>query len=246
MASGELLELFTEIRLPDPEDAVIEQVRTLVREGHLKGGDRLPSERRLEGRLGLTRNVISRAFRRLESYGILRTLPQSGTYLAALSAEALDGLIANVLRLDDAQLEPLTETRAVLEAYAAELAAARVGTTAGEEALEALGESVRRLKEHIALDRVHYDEDMVFHLRLAAASGNPVLKSVLTRLIVSSMELLDLREEGMDRERLLARLGRAAIEHGAVVDALRRGDAPAARQAILTHFEAAGEFLGNP
>lgn len=239
MGTEDLIEVFKAIQLPDPEEAVIEQVRTLVREGRLKGGDRLPSERRLEERLGLTRNVISRAFRRLESYGILRTLPQSGTYLAELSAEALDGLIANVLRIGEAELGPLTRTRAVLESYAVEL----VVEQATDAEIAALDESVKRFREHIEADRVHYDEDMVFHLKLAAASGNPVLKSVLTRLIVSSMELLDAREAAMAREELLGRLTRAAAEHGAIVIALQARDRESARRAIISHFESADSFL---
>ncbi len=237
----DLLSLFSEIRLEDPEDAVIEQIRGLVLAGKLQGGDRLPSERRLEERLKLTRNVISRAFRRLESFGILKTLPQSGTYLAHLSVEALDGLISNVVRLDEGQIGPLTGTRAVLESYAVELIIAG----ASDADIGAIAESVRRFREHVEAKEVHFDEDMVFHLKLAAASGNPVLKSMLTRLIVSSMELLNAYEASMGREALLGRLRQAVLEHAAVVAALEARDLPAARTAIAAHFAAAGGFLSR-
>ncbi|CAB1081466.1 hypothetical protein D1AOALGA4SA_9118 [Olavius algarvensis Delta 1 endosymbiont] len=55
----------------------------------------------------------------LEFYGILKTLPQSATYVAGLGVKALEGLIANVLALDQNDINSLLETREILEINAA-------------------------------------------------------------------------------------------------------------------------------
>ena len=78
----DVLSNFTEIEVEKPVDKIIRQIRELISSGQLRPGDKLPSERQLSERFGLGRTNVRDAIHKLEFYGILKTLPQSGTFVA--------------------------------------------------------------------------------------------------------------------------------------------------------------------
>lgn len=71
---------------PDADTAIFEQLRrgviAAVREGTLQPGSRLPTVRDLAGQLGLAVNTVARAYRELESAGIVETRGRRGTFVA--------------------------------------------------------------------------------------------------------------------------------------------------------------------
>lgn len=98
----QLLNNFKEIVIETPVDKIINQIKHLISTGQLQSGDRLPSERMLSQRLGVGRTQVRDAIKKLEFYGILKTLPQSGTVVAGFGVTALEGLISDVLQLQGA------------------------------------------------------------------------------------------------------------------------------------------------
>lgn len=167
--------LFKEIRIETPVDKIIKQLRELISTGQLKAGDKLPSERKLSEKLGVSRNYVREALQKLEFYGILKTLPQSGTVVAGIGITALEGLISDVLKIENTDFYSLVETRVVLEVEAAKLAAERRTDHDIEEIRKALF-----AYEHIVKsDQPAVEQDLMFHLKIAEASKNTVLKSLM-------------------------------------------------------------------
>ena len=80
------------INIPDTVELVLSQIKDLIAERKLLPGDRLPSEQKIADRMGLSRIPIRKAFARMEIYGLLNTVPQSGSYITNISTEALIGL----------------------------------------------------------------------------------------------------------------------------------------------------------
>ncbi|MEV0601444.1 GntR family transcriptional regulator [Streptomyces sp. NPDC050315] len=72
---------------PEAADAPYEQVRTQIaeqaRSGRLPAGFRLPTVRGLAGELGLAANTVAKAYRALESDGVIETRGRNGTFIAA-------------------------------------------------------------------------------------------------------------------------------------------------------------------
>ncbi|WP_455381867.1 FadR/GntR family transcriptional regulator, partial [Salinispira pacifica] len=157
---------FHEIDVQKPADMIIQQIRALLVDGTLKPGMRLPSERKLAERFGVGRGPIREALKRLEFYGILRTLPQRGTVVARLGVKALEGLISNVLSIEGQDIEGLLETRSVLEIHSARSAAQR----ATETDLESIRESHQEFSSKIGRGEPAIEEDHLFHLKIANAS----------------------------------------------------------------------------
>jgi len=171
----EMIENFTEIKVEAPVDVIIRQIKSLITSGQINPGDKLPSERLLAARFGIGRSYVRDAIRKLEFYGILRTLPQSGTVVSGLGITALEGLITDVLAIEESDFSSLVETRVLLEIKAASLAAQR--RTADD--IVALKNALIQYENKLTKDNVAIEEDLLFHLKIAEASGNKVLKSLM-------------------------------------------------------------------
>ena len=166
---------FKEIIIEKPVDKIIQQIKELISSGKLKPGDKLPSERALSELLGVGRSHVRDAIRKLESYGILKTLPQSGTVVAGLGITALEGLITDVLKMEGRDFHALVETRVLLETNSARLAAQR----RTDDDIVAIANSLTDYEGAVSSDGDSVEYDLLFHLKIAEASKNPVLKSLM-------------------------------------------------------------------
>ena len=154
---------FQEIALEKPSDKIINQIRSLIKSGQLKPGDRLPPERKLVEKFGVGRGHVRDALKKLEFYGILKTLPQSGTVVAGLGVKALEGLINNVLQIEAPDFYSVAETRILLESQAARLAAER---RTSEDIIQ-LTKTLAEYRTKVEDDDPGIEEDLMFHLRIA-------------------------------------------------------------------------------
>ena len=165
---------FQEISLSKPSDKIIDQIRNLIRTGQLNPGDKLPPERKLVEQFGVGRGHVRDALKKLEFYGILKTLPQNGTVVSGLGEKALEGLISNVLQIEDPDFHSLVETRTMLEVKAVSLAAER----RTEEDLVQISNALSEFRKKVELEETGVEEDLMFHLKIAEASKNTVLRSL--------------------------------------------------------------------
>ncbi|MEO0898135.1 MAG: FadR/GntR family transcriptional regulator [Bacteroidota bacterium] len=171
------------------------QIKSLITSGQLKPGDKLPPERQLAEKLGVGRSHVRAAIRKLEFYGILKTLPQSGTKVAGIGITALEGLISDVLRIEDSDFASLVETRVVLEQHAAQLAAER----RTDEDIVNIRKALKAYVEKVEKGEVAIEEDLMFHLAIAEASKNTVLKSlmlIITPDIIHNFNKLEICNDG--------------------------------------------------
>jgi GntR family transcriptional repressor for pyruvate dehydrogenase complex len=223
-----VIDHFREIDLQSPAEIIIQQIKELFSSGVLKPGDRLPPERALAERFGVGRGHIREAIKRLEFYGILKTLPQSGTIVASLGVKALEGLIANVLNLDRNDLESLMEIRFILEIHAAKLAATR----ASEQEVAELRQSHEEFCQQVESGSFALEEDLLFHLKIAECSHNPVLRSLLG-LITPDIITLSRKQDTCRDGRSQA----AVTEHAHVVSAIAAKDPISAATAMQAHMQ---------
>jgi len=236
MVESKLLANFKEIKIESPVDKIIKQTRKLITSGQLKAGDRLPPERKLAEKLGVGRSHVREALRKLEFYGILRTLPQSGTIVAGQGIAALEGLISDVLKVEDSDFASLVETRVLLDTTAASLAAQRRSSEdiiKMQQALEAY--EGKMLQEGQAIE-----EDLMFHLKLVEASKNDVLKSlmlIITPDIISSFIQLDVCRDTRNRKVL--------DEHRIILQHIIDQKPEEASTAMRLHLKEVTEYSNN-
>ena len=223
----DMLDNLQKIVLEKPVDKIINQIRSLISSGELNPGDKLPPERKLAERLGVGRGHVREALQKLEFYGILKTHPQSGTYVAGIGLTALEGLMTDVLKLEPADFTSLVETRVILEVNAAELAAQR----RTEEDIISIEEALKDYEAKIEKGAPAVEEDLLFHLKIVEASKNKALKSLM--MIITP----DIVKKFLDLNVCSAsRFEKTAIEHRKIVDCIKNQESIAAGEAMKEHL----------
>lgn len=229
----DVLSNFTEIEVEKPVDKIIQQIRDLISSGQINPGDKLPSERQLSERLGIGRTHVRDAIRKLEFYGILKTLPQSGTVVAGIGLTALEGLISDVLKLEDSDFFSLVETRVVLEKEACSLAAER----RTEEDLVELQKVLDSFYDKFKTGDPAVEEDFMFHLKIAEVSKNGVIKSLMMIIAPEIMQIyknLKVCSDGIAEM--------TYDEHFDLFDAIKNKDAALASKIMEKHLKGILDF----
>lgn len=159
-------------------DAAIDKIKQMILSGELAPGDRLPKESDLAERLGLSRNSLREAVRALALINVLDVRQGDGTYVTSLEPRLLLDTMSFVLDLhrDDTVLQ-FFEVRRILEPAATAMAA--------EQMTEPEIEELRAILEALPPDPTIEElvaNDLEFHRRIAAGSGNSVLCSFIESL----------------------------------------------------------------
>lgn len=201
---------------------IADQIAGLIEQGVFPPGAKLPGERELADRFGVSRVTVREAAVALQAAGRVDIRAGSGVYVREREAPA-DEALPNVSPFE------LTEARLLFESEAAALAAPIIS----EEDLERLERLVAAMSgddPDISAD----DADRQFHLAIASASGNRAIIHTITSLWRMRTELAEVKAahasicEKDDSSRI--------DEHAAVLDALKRRDAAGARAAMRRHF----------
>lgn len=225
------------IKVESPVDKIIEQLKYLITSGQLKPGDRLPSERALSERFGVGRSYIREALLKLEFYGLLRTNPQSGTYVSGLSISVIENIISDIIKFNKDSFNSLIEARCHLEFSVVKLAAERRTVQDLEEIKEAMEEYEKKMNSGA---ESAVEEDMIFHMKIAKAAKNSVLESMIIFIIPDLIKnIVDNNVCGKDR-------GRKSIqEHRDIYNAIEGGDVEVAESAMIAHLDEIWQISKN-
>lgn len=208
-------------------EEVVTQIHDLIRQGKLKAGDQLPSERELAETFKVSRTSVREALRALETKGLIVSRTGMGNFVAELPIESLVAPLAKLLIQEKDALADIFEMRKLIEPHIASLAAQR--------ATHADIERMKRIldKQSDAVDRgeTGVEADAELHFAIGQATQNQALEKLVSGL----MELLShSREESLqtsDRRR-------ASIEaHQEILSAIERHDKRQAQKTMLHHIE---------
>jgi len=213
---------------------VVAHVRGLIEGGTLRPGDRLPAERDLALQIGVSRPTVRAGLRALAAMGVVQSRHGSGTYIPdgppTLGSEPLRFLAA----LHGFTREEMYEARRILEVGAAGLAAER----ATAEQLATLAEEIASLFATMDQPQRFLVHDISFHRTVAAASGNPIVAS-----LVEMVSALYYERRRQTAEQASPQDHRDAAEmHRRIYQAIRARDAEAARQLMNTHLVQASQY----
>ena len=95
------LELIIKSENSNIQKEIIYKIKELINYKNLEPGDKLPSERMMSEKFGVTRSNIREAIQKLEFYGLLKSIPQSGTFVANIGVIAMNGMIDDILQLPE-------------------------------------------------------------------------------------------------------------------------------------------------
>lgn len=230
------LEITTKNDSTEVINTIIGQIRDLINFKNLEPGDKLPAERMMSEKFGVTRSNVREAIQKLEFYGILISKPQSGTFVADIGVTAMNGMINDIVKLNDPNFKSLVETRILLELKTSRLAALRRTDANLEKMKQALDAYVSKVEK--GEDAVQ--EDLLFHLAIAEACGNDMLNKLMlliTPQIITNFEKFHVCDDDLSFQGIK--------EHQNIFDAIEAQDAKKAKQMMKVHFKMLYQFCYN-
>ncbi len=213
--------------LASKEKLIIAEIKSLINLKNLEPGEKLPSERLLAERINVTRGSIRNAIQKLEYYGILKSMPQSGTFIADIGRTAMNGMIDQILTLPTPDFKSLVETRIFLELKIVKFAAAR-HTEADMAAIE---DAQKNYREKTLAGEDSVAEDLLFHLAIAKAAHNASLNRLM--LSITPQIITDFEKYHVCKNNTAVS---AIDEHQAIVSAIRSKNPTLAEEMMKEHF----------
>lgn len=210
--------------------SVAEQITDLIKEGVFPAGARLPGERELAERFGVSRVTIREAEIALQAIGRIEIKTGSGVYVC----EKQPG---DDNQLPDVSAFELTEARSLFESEAAALAAQNISDLDIAK-LENLTKEMGSTD-----DAVSTEADQQFHITIAEASGNAAIVHTIKTLWRMREELPDVKA-AYDSVCEVDNSTRTT-EHQEIYDALAARNPLAAREAMRRHFRRLIEAMLN-
>jgi DNA-binding FadR family transcriptional regulator len=221
--------LYTVVSSNRMSEAIVEQIKSLIRGEKLRPGDRLPSERELGERMGVSRVTVREALRVLEASGLIeiRVGARGGAFVTSPSSSRIGTGLADLISLSPLTATEVTEARQVFELGIIPIVVER-----------ATADDIAELREMVAqhqaaLKRGEYGMPMsaAFHVRVAACTHNTAIE-----MLVQSFHgplLMSLREAQVAAP-LMGHRG--TTEHRDFVEAVADRDVERAEEIMRAHL----------
>ena len=205
-------------------EQVIERLRAHVTAAGLKAGSRLPTERDLAQRLGVSRASVAQAIVALEVQGLVETRHGGGVYLRrdTLDVEPVADLVARKKRLPD-----VLDARDALETKLAQLAASR----RTDDDLARIDAALELMRHEVRTGELPVEGDRAFHAAVVAAAHSQLLAAFYDgiRSDIAESRKESLRQPGRPEQSL--------ADHERIAEAIRSADPERAAEAMHRHVD---------
>lgn len=208
-------------------EVVADRIESEILVTGLGPGDHLPTEPQLVEQHDVSRTVIREAARILEQRGLVDIRPGRGMIVTHPGTIPIVRQYTLLLRMSPAAFHQLMDVRELVEVQLSGLAA----ENHTEDDLEGLALTIDTMAEKRDDFEVLLREDLRFHSLVAAASGNELMSLLVDPINECLRASYQVPSEYTDR------LEHTIREHQAILDAIRAGDALAAREATRSHLE---------
>ena len=222
-------DIFRTIKLDEGSLSVqaTQQIRELIRAGELKKGERLPSERELGERMGVSRTVVREAIKMLGASGYVKVRMGVGSFVAEDPINILEDPLSYSNDPESKKIDDLHQVREVLEPAVAALAA----QNATLEDIYKLEAAVLDMEQNLSNGYRYIEADKQFHVALAEATKNSIFTILLNSIV-------DLLQEA--RRLAISTPGageRSSRYHRQILEAVKNRDAEEAINAMSEHMQ---------
>lgn len=221
-------EMFGRITTVRVSSIIVDRVRTLIREGTLKPGDRLPTERDLCTSFGIGRATVRDALRILETMGLIeiRVGSRGGAFVTAPSSSRIGASLNDMMAAATLSAAEVREARLTFELGLIDLICERIT----DDDLTQLVDICEKSKSAMDDDNYGLDLSLQFHRTLAHCAHNRALDMIVDTFQVSlKMFERPVKEDGSGR-------GHPGVqEHCDLVDAIRTKNTTLAKAIMELH-----------
>ncbi len=221
--------------------AVTRQIEKLILRGILRPGERLPAERELSERLGVSRPSLREAIADLQDKGLLNTRAGAGIYVADVLGNAFSDALIRLFAEHDEAVFDYISFRRDLEALAAE----RAARFASDTDLQVIDAVFKKMTAAHCKSRPEDEArlDAEFHLAVIEASHNVIMLHMMRSMFQLLQKGVFYNRQIMFKQRTTR--DSLLAQHSAINDALQARDPVAARAAVTAHLDYVERALAN-
>jgi GntR family transcriptional repressor for pyruvate dehydrogenase complex len=219
-------------------------IKELVVSGQLKAGDRLPTEKELAEKFGVSTVTVREALRGLESFGFIeKKRGRDGGIFISSSGDSVKNVISTFLAVRKFSARDVSEVREVLQPYCAKLAASRINPDqiiTLEKNIESCEKMLHKTKKTFTeQDFFAIEEKSIeFHRLLGVITGNPILA-----LTVDYVEDFVMNYKKNTLKPDFQYSAKTVKEHRNILDCLRKGNAVETEKAMVLHLRSIEEYF---
>jgi GntR family transcriptional repressor for pyruvate dehydrogenase complex len=159
-------------------DEVYDQLLSLISNGKLKPGERLPPERVLARDLKVSRQSIREALKRAESKGLVKVRQGEGTFILSAASHLIESPFLTLMTEEVEKIYEFIEIRKLIEVWCAKKAAEFI--TAKE--LKKMEKALSEMEKLIDSGEILGKPDIDFHIAIAEASHNTLMVHMMTTI----------------------------------------------------------------
>jgi len=212
-------------------DKIVEQIKEMIISGHLRPGDKLPSENELCEMFNVSRTSIREAVKILSGLGFLKIKRGLGIFVEELDAGFIINKLSPILIQREDDILDIVRVRKILETHAAAWAAENATLRDIAEMEKAVNYS-QGLVESGNADKDNLSEaNLNFHMILAKSTGSKILYRIMQSLwdILTEARRVTIELPGRKKE--------SVAGHIMILEAIKNKDPEAAQKAMLEHLE---------
>jgi GntR family transcriptional repressor for pyruvate dehydrogenase complex len=230
---------FQKIEAEKLSSSVVRQIELLILRGILRPGERLPAEREMSERMGVSRPSLREAIAVLQDKGLLTTKAGAGIYVAEVVSAAFSDALVSLFASHDEAVFDYVDFRRDMEGMAAERAARFASDTDLEVIDTIFGKMEAAHTKRNPAEEAQLDAE--FHLSIIEASHNVVMLHMMRAMFQILREGVFYNRQMMFKQRATRDL--LLDQHRAIRDALMARDPKQARAAVEAHLSYVEESL---
>jgi GntR family transcriptional repressor for pyruvate dehydrogenase complex len=232
---------FQKIESERLSNSVVRQIELLILRGILRPGERLPSERELSDKLGVSRPSLREAVAELQERGLLVAKPNSGIYVGDVLGSAFAPALVQLFSAHEEAVFDYIAFRRDMEGLAAERAA-RLGSATDLKVIDTI--FVKMDAAHLKRDPTDEAElDVAFHMAIVEASHNVVMLHMMRSMYELLRKGVFYNRQMMFRNRVTR--DQLLDQHRDINTALQARDPEAARAAVERHMGYVRESMSD-
>lgn len=224
---------FQRIETEKLSQSVVRQIELLILQGILRPGERLPSERELSDRMGVSRPSLRDAVAELQGRGLIVSRPGSGIYVAEVLGSAFSDALISLFAAHDEAVADYISFRRDMEGLAAE----RAARLSSETDLKVIGTVLAKMElahqKRDATDEARLDAE--FHMAIIEASHNVVMLHMMRSMYELLRKGVFYNRQMMFKNRMTR--DHLLDQHRAINAGLQARDPVAARAAVERHMD---------
>ena len=205
---------------------IVEQIKSLIKEGDLKPGDALPPERELVKLFNVSRASLREALNSLTGMGFLEMSQKQRTVVKSLASGRMTEPLHLLIKDDIQTVFELIEVRKAIETWNAYHAAKR----ARDDDIARLEKSLESMRNGLNDGISIINDDADFHLAIAEATHNKIQTHLMFSIYDLLKESLGGYYESIDMEEVF-------VQHSKVVEAIKKRDPDLASRRMLEHLD---------